>query len=217
MTTTTKRSRGGEKWTPNPEGRRVLHILSEEIESFEEEAQRFRNGEWDSMEFTRFRLRQGIYGQRQPDRQMVRVKVPFGGLTAHQMDALGQFSDRFAPLKKGHLTTRENVQYHHVLLSDTPEALRLIGDAGLTTREACGNTVRNVVAPPDAGVSRDEVFDVTPYAALTLVTSCGTPLPKTCPARSRPPFRDPNKTKPSPLSMTSVSWHASGRAAEASR
>ena len=95
----------------------------------------------------------------------MRVKVPFGGLTADQMDALGQISDRFAPLKKGHLTTRENVQFHHVPLDDTPEVLRVLGDVGLTTREACGNTVRNVVAPPEAGVTRDEVFDVTPYAA----------------------------------------------------
>ena len=72
----------GEKWTPNPAGKRVLPILADEIETFEEEVRRFRNGEWDDTEFTRFRLRQGIYGQRQPDRQMVRVKVPFGGLTA---------------------------------------------------------------------------------------------------------------------------------------
>ena len=142
-----------------------MPILADEIETFEEEVQRFRDGEWDTTEFTRFRLRQGIYGQRQPDRQMIRVKVPFGGLTAAQMDALGQISDRFAPLKKGHLTTRENVQYHHVPLDDTPEVLRMLGDVGLTTREACGNTVRNVVAPPEAGVTRDEVFDVTPYAA----------------------------------------------------
>ena len=142
-----------------------MPILADEIETFEEEVQRFRDGEWDTTEFTRFRLRQGIYGQRQPDRQMIRVKVPFGGLTAAQMDALGQISHRFAPLKKGHLTTRENVQYHHVPLDDTPEVLRMLGDVGLTTREACGNTVRNVVAPPEAGVTRDEVFDVTPYAA----------------------------------------------------
>ncbi len=165
VTTLAERSRGGEKWTPDPAGKRVLSILPEEIETFEEEVQRFRNGDWDNMEFTRFRLRQGIYGQRQPDRQMVRVKVPFGGLTSRQMDVLGQISDRFAPLKKGHLTTRENVQYHHVPLQDTPDVLRALGDAGLTTREACGNTVRNVVAPPDAGVALDEVFDVTPYAA----------------------------------------------------
>ena len=164
MTTTANRSTAGEKWTPNPAGRRVLPILPEEIETFEQEVERFRAGEWDTTEFTRFRLRQGIYGQRQPDTQMIRIKVPFGGLTADQMDALGQISDRFAPLKKGHLTTRENVQFHHVPLPETPEVLRTLGDVGLTTREACGNTVRNVVAPPEAGVASDEVFDVTPYA-----------------------------------------------------
>ena len=165
MTTTANRSTAGEKWTPKPAGTRVLPILAEEIETFEKEVERFRDGEWDNTEFTRFRLRQGIYGQRQPDKQMIRVKVPFGGLTADQMDALGQISDRFAPLKKGHLTTRENVQFHHVPLPETPDVLRTLGDVGLTTREACGNTVRNVVAPPEAGVASDEVFDVTPYAA----------------------------------------------------
>ena len=164
MTTTANRATAREKWTPNPAGRRVLPILPEEIETFEEEVQRFRDGEWDNTEFTRFRLRQGIYGQRQPDSQMIRIKVPFGGLTADQMDVMGQISDRFAPLKKGHLTTRENVQFHHVPLPETPEVLRALGDVGLTTREACGNTVRNVVAPPEAGVASDEVFDVTPYA-----------------------------------------------------
>ena len=96
---------------------------------------------------------------------MVRVKVPFGGLTAEQMDALGEVSARFAPLNKGHVTTRENVQIHHVRLEDTPELMRLLGTAGLTTREACGNTVRNVTGCPMAGVCADEPFDVTPYAA----------------------------------------------------
>jgi sulfite reductase beta subunit-like hemoprotein len=152
------------KWTPDPKGQRVLPILADEIENFENEVRKFRAGQVDNTAFTRFRLRQGIYGQRQPDRQMVRVKIPFGGLTYGQMIVLGRVADRFAPLKKGHLTTRENVQYHHVDLDHVPELLRMIGDVGLTTREACGNTVRNVVANPTSGVLKGEVFDVTPYA-----------------------------------------------------
>ena len=152
-------------WIPNPDGAHVLRIDGPEIANFEDQVKLFQSGNKDEVEFLRFRLRQGVYGQRQPDRQMIRVKLPFGGVTADQMDVLGQASEQFAPLKKGHLTTRENVQYHHVPLADTTDLLRMLGDAGMTTREACGNVVRNVVAAPSAGVSKDEVFDVTPYAA----------------------------------------------------
>lgn len=161
--TTTRRS--ATDWAPNPKGQRVLKIDAEEIVNFETQKDKFKAGEWAETDFMKFRLRQGIYGQRQADRQMVRVKAPFGGLTADQMDALGEVAEKYTPLKKGHLTTRENVQYHHVLLDDTPEVMRLLGDVGLSTREACGNVVRNVVAAPTAGVSHDEVFDVTPYSA----------------------------------------------------
>ena len=161
MTTETKRPR----WTPNPDGQRVLPIVPEEIESFEREVKRFRNGEWDENQFMAFRLRQGVYGQRQADQQMMRIKAPFGGLTADQMDVLGKVAEEYAPLKRGHLTTRENIQFHHVFLDDTPEIMRMLGDVGLSTREACGNTIRNVTGSPAAGVAIDEVFDPTPYAA----------------------------------------------------
>ncbi|MBM3956611.1 MAG: nitrite/sulfite reductase, partial [Gemmatimonadetes bacterium] len=149
---------------PGPRHRSVIPILRREIDDFEREVGRFRNGEWEPAEFIAFRLRQGVYGQRQPDRYMVRVKAPFGGLTADQMDVLGLIAARYAPLKKGHVTTRENVQFHHVRLEDTHEILCLLADAGISTREACGNTVRNVTGSPTAGVARDEVFDPTPYA-----------------------------------------------------
>ncbi len=89
--------------------------------------------------------------------------TPFGGVTAEQMDALGRIAGEFAPLKQGHITTRENVQLHHIDLERTPEALRILGDSGLTSREACGNTVRNVVGCPKAGVCAGEAFDPTPY------------------------------------------------------
>ena len=84
------------------------------------------------------------------------------------MDALGVVSARYAPLNKGHVTTRENVQFHHVKLGDTPDFMRLIGDEGLSTREACGNTVRNVTGCPLAGVCADEPFDVTPVRCRIL-------------------------------------------------
>ncbi|MBI4220363.1 MAG: nitrite/sulfite reductase [Chloroflexi bacterium] len=153
------------KWVPNLSNQRVARIIPEEVENFADEVRRFRAGEWVDDEFTKFRLRQGIYGQRQPDRQMVRVKVPYGGITAPQLDMLGQLAERYAPLMRGHVTTRENVQYHHVSLDDVPDFLRMLADAGLTTREACGNTMRNVVSCAKAGVCVDQVFDVTPFAA----------------------------------------------------
>ena len=143
----------------------IIEVLPEEIADFEREVKRFQAGEWDPNQFMAFRLRQGVYGQRQPDGQMVRVKVPFGGLTADQLDALGDIAERFAPMGKGHVTTRENFQFHHIPLEDTPDFLRALADVGLTTREACGNTVRNVTGCPVAGVCADEPFDVTPYAA----------------------------------------------------
>lgn len=150
-------------WKPRVQ--RVIEVIPEEIEDFEAQVKRFQAGQWDETEFQAFRLRQGVYGQRQPETHMVRVKAPFGGLTAGQLDALGEVAAKYAPLNKGHVTTRENVQFHHIKLEDTPEFLRIIGDEGLSTREACGNTVRNVTGCPMAGVCSDEPFDVTPYAA----------------------------------------------------
>jgi sulfite reductase beta subunit-like hemoprotein len=140
-------------------------VLPEEIVNFEEQVARFRAGEWSENDFMAFRLRQGVYGQRQADAQMFRIKVPFGGLTADQLDALGIVAERFAPMNKGHVTTRENFQFHHMTLEDTAEAMRVIGDVGLSSREACGNTVRNVTGCAQAGVCTEEPFDVTPYAA----------------------------------------------------
>ena len=88
-------------WIPNPENASVLKVDGSEIANFEDQVKLFQAGEKDEIEFLRFRLRQGVYGQRQPDRQMIRVKVPFGGLTADQMDVLGEVSEKFVPLKKG--------------------------------------------------------------------------------------------------------------------
>ena len=142
----------------------VIPILADELADFTTEATEFLSGNRDMLDFTKFRLRQGVYGQRQADRQMIRVKLPFGGVTSDQLDAFGEVAERFTPLLKGHLTTRENVQYHHVPLDETLELLRVLGRAGLSSREACGNTVRNVTGDPWAGIRDDEPFDVTPYA-----------------------------------------------------
>ena len=142
----------------------VIPVIPEELDDFETEATKFRNGEIDNSEFLPYRLRRGVYGQRQADVQMVRVKIPFGGLSASQLEALGRVSRDYAPLGKGHVTTRENVQFHFVPLDEATDVLRLLGEVGLTTREACGNSVRNVTGCPYAGVCKDQIFDTTPYA-----------------------------------------------------
>ena len=129
------------------------------------QAKRFQDGEFDPTDFMAYRLRQGVYGQRQPDEQMFRLKFPFGLITADQLDAVGVVVAKHAPLNKGHVTTRENIQIHHIPLEVAAEIMRTIGDAGISTREACGNTVRNVTGCAMAGVCSDEPFDVTPYAA----------------------------------------------------
>ncbi len=147
---------------PTPLG--VIPVLPEELDDFETEATRFRKGEIDEKKFMAYRLKRGVYGQRQVDTQMVRVKIPFGGLTADQLDTLGQIARQFAPLGKGHVTTRENVQFHFIPLETAAEVLRTLGEVGLTTREACGNCIRNVTGSPYAGVGKDELFDPTPYA-----------------------------------------------------
>jgi len=126
---------------------------------------RFGSWEWDPNAFIGYRTLHGVYGQRQPDAQMVRVKIPLGILTAEMLETLGGIADRHTERRRGHLTTRENVQFHFTALEDAPAIMRQLAAAGLTTREACGNAVRNVTGSPLAGVCRREPFDVTPYAA----------------------------------------------------
>ena len=143
---------------------RVIPILDEEFADFETEAQAFLRGEREEPKFIGFRLKQGCYGQRQADVQMLRVKLPMGGVSAEQMDAFGDVVDEYTPLKKGHITTRQNIQMHFIPLDLVPGAFRRMAEAGLSSREGCGNVVRNVTADPWAGINDEEPFDVTPYA-----------------------------------------------------
>src|SRR5450755_3692107 len=139
------------------------HLVREEIETFRHKANAFLAGEIPEDEFRPFRLKHGIYGQRQAGVQMVRCKVPGGLLTAAQMEQLSRIADTFAG-GKGHITTRQNLQYHFVPLDRVADLMHMLADVGLTNREACYNTVRNVTTCPLAGLSRDEIFDVRPYA-----------------------------------------------------
>jgi sulfite reductase beta subunit-like hemoprotein len=142
----------------------VIPIIEREFDDFDTEAEQFLAGELAEDKFIGFRLKQGVYGQRQADVQMVRVKLPFGGVTPPQMEAFADVVEKYAPLDKGHITTRQNIQIHHVPLRDMEALIREISAVGLSSREGCGNTVRNVTGDPWAGVAPDEVFDPTPYA-----------------------------------------------------
>ena len=110
-----------------------------------------------------FRLRMGVYGQRQPDAQMFRVKIPGGLLRSDQLEALAEIAERLTLLKKGHITTRENIQLHHLKLEGADEAMHILDSVGLSTREACGNTVRNVITCPMVGLDPQQAFDIQPY------------------------------------------------------
>ena len=142
----------------------IIPILQREYDDFKTEATKFLDGQTAEDEFIKFRLKQGVYGQRQADVQMIRVKLPFGGITPEQMEAFADVIERYVPLNKGHITTRQNIQMHHIPLPEAEQAIRQLGRSGLSSREGCGNTVRNVTGDPWAGVAADELFDLTPYA-----------------------------------------------------
>jgi sulfite reductase beta subunit-like hemoprotein len=142
----------------------VIPIIEREFDDFDTESTRFSKGELQEDDFIKFRLKQGVYGQRQPDVQMIRVKLPMGGVNPDQLDAFANVIDAYVPLRKGHITTRQNIQMHHVPLPDAAKLLREIADVGLSSREGCGNTMRNVTGDPRAGVLEGELFDITPYA-----------------------------------------------------
>lgn len=155
--------------TATTHGRARVSFASEaDIDEFAEVLGQFERGEITPEQWRVFRLVRGTYGQRQvDDAQMIRVKIPQGILSAAQLHALADVAEQYSR-GFGHITTRQNVQFHFVRLRDVEPAMRRLAEAGLTTREACGNSVRNITACQFAGVAVDEAFDVTPYAeALT--------------------------------------------------
>jgi sulfite reductase (ferredoxin) len=153
---------------PNELGDGRLGFASEaEVDRFVDTLTKFESGDLGPDAWRAFRLVHGVYGQRQDGPMMVRVKIPQGVLTVPQVFALADVAEKWST-GKGHVTTRQNVQFHFVKMDDVEAVLRRLADEGLTTREACGNSVRNITACPYAGVSASEPFDVTPYSeALT--------------------------------------------------
>src|SRR5215207_4749450 len=135
-----------------------------DIEKFETQLGRYLAGDLEEDVFRVFRLNNGIYGQRQGGHhQMVRVKVPYGALAPDQLDMLGHIADTYSR-GWGHITTRQNIQLHFVDLEQIPAVMRELTSVGLTTREACGDTVRNVQGCHLAGACPHEELDITPWA-----------------------------------------------------
>ena len=149
---------------PQTFGRPRLDFASEhDIDEFVDVLGQYERGEITPEEWRRFRLVRGTYGQRQDNVQMLRIKIPQGIVSSSQMRALAGVASRYS---RGfcHVTTRQNIQYHFVLLSVVEGVMRELADEGLTTREACGNSVRNITGCVYAGTSDNEIFDPTPYA-----------------------------------------------------
>ncbi len=136
--------------------------VHEDIALFRSQIDDFLSGKLTDDEFRAFRLRRGVYGQRQAGVQMIRTKVPGGLATSEQFERLADIADKYAA-GRGHLTTRQNMQFHFVPLAVVGNLLEELAEVRLTTREACYNTVRNVTGCPNAGIGVDEVFDISPY------------------------------------------------------
>jgi len=141
-------------------------IVQKDIIDLEKKIREFREGKIHDEKFRSLRLARGIYGQRQPGVQMIRIKLPFGKVSFKQILRIADISDEYASSNL-HLTTRQDIQIHYVSLDRTPELWAKLEQDDITLREACGNTVRNVTASSAAGIDPNEPFDVSPYAHAT--------------------------------------------------
>ena len=155
----------------------------EEAEDFAATVKLYRQGKFDEDSFRRYRLQHGAYGTRMTnDYAMVRIKLPAGEVYPYQLEKISQLSEQFS-IGSAHFSTRENIQLHWVVLEDVSEILRGLADVGLTSREACGNSVRNVMCSPLSGVCPDEKFDSTPYALATARFFLRNPLSQSLPRK----------------------------------
>ncbi|MEZ5170146.1 MAG: nitrite/sulfite reductase [Acidimicrobiia bacterium] len=163
--------------------RQLDPAIEREIDTYEGHLEEYLRGDLDDDVFRVIRLTNGIYGQRQGGHnQMVRIKVPAGRVTPEQLEMIGHLATRYS---RGwaHLTTRQNAQMHFVRLEDTPEVMRLLASVGLTTREACGDTVRNVMGCHLAGACPNEVLDISAWAQATTDHFLRNPLSQRLPRK----------------------------------
>ena len=162
---------------------RINWAKIEEAENFAKTVKLYRQGKMTNDIFRRFRLQHGAYGTRMTDDYaMVRIKIPAGEIYPNQLEKIAQLSETFS-IGSAHISTRQNIQLHWVVLEDVSEIMRGLADVGLTSREACGNTVRNVMCSPLAGVCSNEEFDATPYAIATAKFLLRNPLNQNLPRK----------------------------------
>ena len=155
----------------------------DEADNFAETVKLYRQGKYDEDSFRRFRLQHGAYGTRMTsDYAMVRVKLPAGEIYPKQFEKLSKLSEQYS-IGSAHFSTRENIQLHWVILEDVSEIFRSLAEVGLTSREACGNSVRNVMCSPLSGVCSDEKFDSTPYALATAKFFLRNPMAQSLPRK----------------------------------
>ena len=141
-------------------------VVEKDIIDLERKIALFKEGKIDEEKFRSLRLARGIYGQRQPGVQMIRIKLPYGKVNGEQLHRISDVSDKYS-IGRLHITTRQDIQIHFVKIDHTPELWAELDKDDVTIREACGNTVRNVTASELAGIDPNEPFDVTPYADTT--------------------------------------------------
>ncbi len=202
-------------WRDRLKGR-LAGQLAEEIDAFETEIELRRQGKIDEVVFAETRLRRGAYGQRYDNGQrhdgvekrtlaytegvntkgpntvwdapgMLRIKIPYGGTSPEQLEAMAELAEEYSD-GIAHITTRQDFQLHYVHIDDTPTIMRRLAEVGITTREACGNSVRNVTGCPFAGVCPDEAFDVTPYAKALALFLLGHPDAQNFGRKFKPTF-----------------------------
>ncbi|MCK6471564.1 MAG: nitrite/sulfite reductase [Planctomycetes bacterium] len=194
---------------------KIDEALAKEVDTFEMEIELRKQGKVDEKVFAETRLRRGTYGQRYDNGQrhdgteskklpfeekltkgpmtawdapgMQRIKIPYGGLNPEQLEVLADLAEEYSD-SIAHITTRQDVQLHFVHIEDTPSVMRRLAAAKITTREACGNSVRNVTGCPFAGVCRDEPFDVTPYARALAMFLLGHPDAQNFGRKFKPAF-----------------------------
>ena len=159
----------------NPDLRKVSDAAARDIIELQQKIKGFQKGKIQEERFKHFRLTRGVYGQRQLGVHMFRTKIPYGKLTTHQLIRLADVSEKYTNGNL-HLTTRQNIQMHYVKLNDSPAIWTELAEVGVTAREACGNTVRNITASAIAGIDPDEPFDVTPYVHATFEYFLSNPI-----------------------------------------
>jgi sulfite reductase (ferredoxin) len=168
----------------------TMNIAKEDrrdIEELERRIADFKSGKEDEERFKLYRLTRGVYGQRQIGVQMFRTKIPYGKITTSQLERLADISETYTNGNL-HLTTRQNIQMHFVKLSDSPKIWEDLADAGLTAREACGNTVRNLTASATAGIDPEEPFDVSPYVQASFEYFLRNPICQEMGRKIKPAF-----------------------------